>query len=84
MHGREFNGNLKRHLEALLENAKVGFECGKIFAALKKFNAMRQKCIGKSSIPPVEILYYLLRESTKAPEFQLHLKFMQSSSTYLS
>ena len=48
MHGGEFNGNLYRHLEALLENAKVGFESGKLFAALKKFNAMRQKCIGKS------------------------------------
>ena len=39
MHGGEFNGNLKRHLEALLENAKVGFESGKIFAVLKIFNA---------------------------------------------
>ena len=53
MHGGEFNGNQCRRLlnniyllEVLLENAKIGFEGGKLIAAFKTFNAVRQTCFG--------------------------------------
>ena len=51
---------------------------------LKPLMQSDRHALGMFSIPPIEILYFLLREHKKLSEFQLHLKFMLSSNTYLS
>ena len=53
IHGGEFNGNQSRSLlnndsllEELFENAKIGFEGGKLVAVFKTFNTVRQTWFG--------------------------------------
>ena len=74
MHLGEFNGNQCRHLlnnlyllEELLESAKIGFEGGKLIAAFKTFNAVRQACFGnvlnssyRDSLFSIERVYKVL------------------------
>ena len=69
-------------LEELLENAKIGFEGGKLIAAFKTFNAIRQTCFGnvlnssyRDSILSFEKAYKILRISI-TPKVHAIIKYI--------
>ena len=63
---------------------KLDLKVESLLLHLKHLMKSDRHSLGMSSIPPIEILYFLLREHTKPSEFQLHLQFMLLSSIYLS
>ena len=63
---------------------KLDLKVESFLLPLKRLLQSDRHALGMSSIPPIEILYFLLREHTKPLGFQIHLKLMLSSRTYLS